>query len=257
MYAATIAREFEKIPPKYTGSQTIQSEMWQGKNILWLGTSIPAGSDPAIGTGASYPALVAEQLGATVINQARGSSCVRINSSLGNYDNMLYVHFLRSLSRTIDEVDEIVNNWDTIQPLINGAPATLTTDEINIMKAHSFENLLLPYLNGTYNMPDAFVIDHGYNDRRPKGSDKGYDMYVDANLENIQIGKLQEDSFMTANSYANLKLAFNSDLDKVGDLNIFSSSLNRKCFKGAMNFIITLIMRYNPTARVIIISNYN
>lgn len=257
MYGADIARQMALIPPAYTSSDTVQANMWQGKTMLWLGTSIPAGSDPSAGSGAAYPDIVAEQLGATVINKARGSSCVRINSSQGDYKNMYYPHFLRSLSRMVSEVDDIVANWSTIQPNIAGAPSTLSADEIATMKAHSYENLLMPYLNGTNAMPDVFVIDHGHNDKRPKGADGGYDMYVDSSYENIMTGKVAVDTWMVANGYANLKTALNSDLSKVGNINQFASTLNRNTFKGAMNFIITLILRYNPRARIIIVSEYN
>ena len=257
LYGADVARQMALIPPAYTSLDTIQTNMWQGKTMLWLGTSIPAGSDPSAGSGAAYPDIVAEQLGATVINQARGSSCVRINSSQGDYKNMYYPHFLRSLSRMVSEVDDIVANWSTIQPNITGAPSTLSADEIATMKAHSYENLLLPYLDGTNAMPDVFIIDHGHNDRRPKGYDGGYDMYIDPTYENVMTGEIADDTWMTANNYANLKTALGSDLSKVGIINDFASTLNRNTFKGAMNFIITLILRYNPKARIIIISEYN
>ena len=76
-------------------------------------------------------------------------------------------------------------------------------------------------------------------------------------LENIMIGKVAVDTWMTANNYANLKTALNSDISGVENLSQFASTLNRNTFKGAMNFIITLILRYNPRARIIIISDYH
>ena len=62
---------------------------------------------------------------------------------------------------------------------------------------------------------------------------------------------------MTDNNYENLKTAFNSNLSKIPNLSDFAASVNRNCFIGAMNFIITLIYRYNPKARIVIVGDYN
>lgn len=257
-YGITIANQFSRISPFYY--QIIDektSNFWNGKSMIWFGTSIPAGSDPTLGVqGEAYPAYVGELLGATVTNQARGSSCVRINASGGNYKGMIYNHFLRSLSRTIDECDVIAENWESIQPLISGAPATLSAEDLATMKAHSFENLLLPYLDGTNNMPDVFVLDHGFNDRRPLNASGDRDFTLNPTVEQINKGNLAADEYMTDNNYANLKTALNSQLTGISDLETFATSLNRYTYIGAMNFIITLILRYNPQARIVIVSSY-
>ena len=36
----------------------------------------------------------------------------------------------------------------------------------------------------------------------------------------------------------------------------FAASVNRNCYKGAVNFILTLILTHNPHARIVFISNY-
>ena len=252
MYAQAIIPQLKAIPPLYSADS--QHEDWNGKTMLWMGSSIPAGSDA---DGATYPAITASKLGATCTNIARGSSCVRINSSAGNYENMAYTHFLRSLSRTTAEADLAQANWDNIKVNITSAASTISASDLAIMKEHSFESLLLPYLNGTHPMPDLFVIDHGHNDRRPVGVDGKQDLLVKPTLENIASGVLAEDTYMTDNNYANLKTAFNDDLSKIGDIESFAASLNRNCFVGAVNFIITLIYRYNPKARIVIISDYD
>ena len=262
MYARTIAPQLAMVVPSYRdGVGEIPPSVWSGRELLWMGTSIPAGSDPDAGegTGSTYPALVASQLGATVINKARGSSCVRINASTGQYTGMIFTHFARALTRTIAECDIIASNWDSIKNEIGLAPDTLSESNITTMKNHSFENLLLPYLDGTNDMPDLFVFDHGHNDVRPKGIDGKNDLWITPTVQAITDGILAEDTYMTANNYANLKIALNSDLSGIPatDLPEFAASLNRNCFKGAVNFIFTVILRYNPYARIVIVSDYD
>ena len=262
MYGRIIANQLALVSPTYltaSADTEINKSYWDNKNMLWLGTSIPAGSDPAIGVygdDTAYPYLVASQLGANVVNNARGSSCVRINATTGNYDNMAYHHFLRSLSRTLEEVNVIASNWSSIYPKIEGAPSSLSNEDKEIMRSHSFENLLLPYLDGTNTMPDLFVIDHGHNDQRPFGVDGKRDMLIKPTVENLNSGKLAPDSFMTANGYAKLKIAMNDNLSGIPALKEFATSINRNSYIGATNFIITLILRYNPRARIVIVGDY-
>ena len=261
MYGLTIAQQLALVSPSFHDNASVAqtAPYWTGKTFLWMGTSIPAGSDPDAGegTGSTYPALVAGYLGATTVNKAKGSSCVRVNASDGEYTGMMFSHFLRAMSRTVDEADAIAANWTTIQPKISSAPSELTETHVNTMKAHSFENLLVPYLDGTNAMPDLFVFDHGHNDVRPKGIDGENDLWINPSVQMIAEGILAPDTYMTANSYAKLKLALNDDLSGIGDLESFAASLNRNCFKGAMNFLITVILRYNPYARIAIIGDYN
>lgn len=262
MYARTIANQLALVAPSYySGIGETSPSYWADRNILWMGTSIPAGSDPdaGSGSGATYPDLVAEQLDATVTNRARGSSCVRINASTGSYNGMTYGHFLRALTRTVAECDAIAADWANIYEMISGAPSTLSDSALNTMKAHSFENLLLPYLDGTNTMPDLFVFDHGHNDVRPRGVDGLSDLWIEPTKANIDSGLLAPDTYMTENSYANLKSEhmLNNSLSGISDLASFAATLNRNCFKGAANFIVTLILRYNPHARIVFISDYN
>jgi hypothetical protein len=260
MYGRTIANQIAVVSPSYYNGQGQSSpSFWSGKKLIWYGTSIPAGSDPSAGsgTGATYPKIVVDQLGATLTNKALGSSCVRINSSTGEYTGMIFSHFLRAMSRMIGEADTLANDWSNIYTKITNAPSTLSESNIATMKNHSFETILKPYLDGTYTMPDCFVLDHGHNDCRPCKLNGEEDLLLEPNLYNIQNGFLAEDTYMTANNYANLKLALNSDLSGITNKASFAATLNRNCFRGAMNFIITVILSYNSHARIIIVSDYD
>ena len=45
--------------------------------------------------------------------------------------------------------------------------------------------------------------------------------------------------------------------NEISDIETFAATLNRNCFKGAVNFIITVILAHNPYARIVIVSDYN
>lgn len=259
MYGRTIANQLALVTPSYhDGDGESSPSYWAGKSLLWMGTSIPAGSDPdaGSGSGATYPSLVATQLGATTVNIARGSSMLRVKSSTGLYNEIPFSHYIRAITRMVDECDEIAADWANIYEYILNAPSELTAGNIATMKNHSFENLLVPYLDGTNTAPDLYVIDYGHNDYA-NGVDGKRDWWVQPTAENIKNGILAPDTYMIDNNYANLKLALNDDLSGITDLYTFASSLNRNCFQGACNFLITVILRYKPYARIAIISDYN
>ena len=151
-----------------------ETSSWNGKNILWLGTSISA-------TGATFrnayytiPGYACRLLGANAMIEAKGESMARngyefaVSSSdpygwTGAYwNNIAY-----SLSMTLAEKNELINNWESKwRDLLIGEnkPQTLT-DEIKAQwRGCSYESRLLPYLTGERTKPDLIVIEHGRND---------------------------------------------------------------------------------------------
>ena len=98
----------------------------------------------------------------------------------------------------------------------------------------------------------TFTITNGEN-----GANGNIDIELEPTVENIQNGLLAEDVYMTANNYENLKKYFGDLSDIPQDrFDEFVASVNRNCFKGAVNFILTLILKHNPQARIVFISNY-
>ena len=235
---------------------------WNDKNIWWCGTSIPAGSDETLGSeetiAGNYPKQVGINLGAIVSNESVGGSMCRANVRTGNYVGAVYANITSALSMTNEEIENFITNYATIKDsLASGAPSEMNSGDIARMRAASFENKLIPYLNGSKPMPDLFVIDHGHNDWKYELSNGKSDIELEPTLENIQSGELAEDTFMTANNNANLEKFFGSLADiPLTKKAAFIASVNRNCYIGAVNFIITLILRYNPHARFVIISNY-
>lgn len=94
-------------------SFTNNNDKWKDKNILWLGTSIPA---------FGYPQIVGEYLGANVINNSLGSSIMRIGNSvfddneLGDdlgISGMYFQNVVLSLSMTQKERRKLFDCWTT------------------------------------------------------------------------------------------------------------------------------------------------
>lgn len=223
---------------------------WSGKNIWWCGTSIPAGG---------YPLLVGEKLGANVFQEAVGGSMARANVSTGDYNGANISNITSSLTMTKEEANEFINNYDTLRQLDKNSswPETLSDSQKNRILSGTFETKLLPYLEGQKPMPDLFVIDHRHNDWKYRDANGNIDIELEPTVENIKNGLLAEDTYMTANNYENLKKYF-GDLSSIPENRFeeFVASINRNCYKGAINFLLTLIMSHNPHARVVFISNY-
>lgn len=231
---------------------TAGGNFWTGKTIWWCGTSIPAGG---------YPQIVGEMLGAECINTAVGGSMCRANVLTGDYNGANISNITSSLSMTLEEAENFIANYDTLRQLPKNSsswPATLGTSNENRIRDGSFEKKLMPYLNGTKPMPDLWIIDHSHNDRKYKKKDGSIDIDLDPTRANITSGELAEDTYMTANNYANLQKYVGSLANvKSSDLDTLVCSLNRNCYKGALNFICTVILHHNPRARIMVISNYS
>ena len=235
---------------------------FEGKTILWLGTSIPEGHD--LGEKdpdkrKTYPDLVAEILGARVINQALGASMARANMRTGDFVGASAYSITRSLSQTLEEKEYLIEHWNKINPLLKNPeiyPDSLEQVKDIKVRAASFEKKLLPYLDGTLPLPDLFILDHGHNDtQRPKMQDP-LDIFLIPTPEAIEKGELAPDTYMVKNDYANLKRFF-GDLSGIPekDFPAFVASVNRNCFLGAMNFLCTLILRHYPRARICFLGN--
>lgn len=123
------------------------------KNILWLGTSIPAGKV----NGISYPDIVGEQVGVGVINNAVGASF--ISTGCYNFNNPMSNLSSKDLSPGECLTETVAEKEERFRPKVDDG--TISEDDLNTIKSFSYENLVLPYLDRV----DTVVIDHGYNDR--------------------------------------------------------------------------------------------
>lgn len=227
---------------------------FEGKKITIYGTSIPAGQD-----NNNYPLLIGKKLGATMSNEAIPSSMIRRSTRTGDYVGTAWANIKNCMSKTLEEVQDLIDNWDTYR-LTLSPPETTTpmsaADQLYCERS-SFETILTPYLDGTKDMPDLFILDHGHNDWKYTRSNGSSDIDLEPTVANIQSGELAEDTFMTDNNNAKLESFFGS-LDKIdpADKDDFIASVNRNCYIGATNFIMTYILTINPRARFVFISNY-
>ena len=224
---------------------------WAGKTIWWCGTSIPAGK---------YPELVGEMLGANMINTSVGGSMCRANVRTGDYNGANISNITSALSRTKEEGEIFIANYSTLRQLDKNSswPATLDSNYEKRIREGSFEDKLMPYLDGTNPMPDLWIIDHSHNDWKYKDSKGNVDIDLQPTRANINSGELAEDTYMTANNYQNL-IKYVGKLDNIepSKLDDFVCSLNRNCYYGALNFLVTVILVHNPRARFMVIGNYS
>lgn len=135
-----------------------------GEKILWIGTSIPSGDNP----NNNYPKLVAEELGCTIINNARPSSFVAwdpVCNWTTSAELEMYFPGGYCLSATHDEIRAKYSG-----PLENIRSKEGKTQEwvdywMNEFLRHSYETLIIPYIDGTLDNCTTIILDHGYNDR--------------------------------------------------------------------------------------------
>lgn len=139
-------------------------------NVLWVGNSIAAGDISHDDTGTTdlgsnnYPKMVADALGFNLYNNSRGASFVCFYpsdedgtsawanaSDWSEYSNEVWKGY--SLSASHAQVEEKYRALNVPEWLINS------------FKRHSYETLIIPYIDGTIASCDTVIIDHGYNDR--------------------------------------------------------------------------------------------
>lgn len=136
---------------------------WKNKTLWICGTSITMGG----GKGKSYIDRVGELLECNIINVATAGSsiCCKLKDSqnlykLPNDFRSAYLCF----SGTLEEKNYIYEQQNG--GIYDGNNVTLET-----ISNMSYEKKLIPYLDGTYQQPDLFIIEHGANDLRPMSNE--------------------------------------------------------------------------------------
>ena len=200
------------------------------KKILWIGTSIPKGSGDN-----NYPRMVAEALGCEIINNAQGASraTTRQTPTWTTYSelNSEYTKYY-SLSATDAEYDNILK--DVIERL--GKDNQLGGGTVNawmrLFKEHSFENVLLPYIDGTKDVCDIVIFDHGFNDPEK------------IILEGIE--------HAATNEAKPLGLAWYQSIASGNEVYSDVNGLGKRSYLAAMSFLIEECRRVNPNIKIII-----
>ena len=141
---------------------------FKGKKIVWFGTSIPANGWFGYEHPMAYPQQVGRLIGADVINEAIGSSCIhckdpaRISESNPYGFKTGFESCSRCLTNSDEEQQWIIDHYNS-GVWTEGVPAEMT--EWLAGKIHSFgyEEKIDKYLTAE-TFPDLFVFDHGFND---------------------------------------------------------------------------------------------
>lgn len=147
-----------------------QDILWnyKGKKIVWFGTSIPAGGWFGYEHPNSYPQQVGRLLGADVINEAIGSSCVHCKDPTRISEDNPYgfkggfESTSRCLSNSLEEAEWIIDHWNS-DIWTSGVPSEMSEWLKDKIRSFGYERKLDQYLTPS-TFPDLFVFDHGYND---------------------------------------------------------------------------------------------
>jgi len=150
---------------------------WSGKSMVWLGTSIPAAGKYDMPV--SYPLMVGETLGATVHNEAVGSSALHCKSpdriSAANPYGFLnnFEAVSRCITNSLEEMEWIIEHFNDTSVFTQNVPASLSDADKEFIRSCSWEiKLRQKYFND--NFPDAWIIDHGHNDIPSVASESTY-----------------------------------------------------------------------------------
>ena len=125
--------------------------------ILWIGTSISLGEGDN-----NYPKMVSDLTGIEIRNNSIAGSFVTFdpncNVTTADQFNLTYAQGF-SLSATIEEVEK------KYRPVLPNIPGVGYEYWIDLYKSCSYENLIIPYIDGTLDDCNILIIDHGFNDR--------------------------------------------------------------------------------------------
>lgn len=152
---------------------------WKDKRLVWLGTSIPAAGKYDIDNPFSYPIMVGDKLGATVYNEAVGSSAlhckdpalISANNPYGFMPNFEAVS--RCITNSLAEMEYIIQHYNDTNIFTQNVPASLSDSDKEFIRSCSWEIKLERYFNAD-DFPDAWIIDHGHNDIPSAASEATY-----------------------------------------------------------------------------------
>ena len=245
----------------HSGYEWIGKKTSEKRNVLWIGTSIPAGDIQFNNNGTTqsitsslgsnnYPKMIADRLGWNLYNNSRGASfvCFYPSSDDGTtnwagkdwteYQNEIHKGY--SLSASMAQVEA------------KFGPNGLNIPEwlLNNFKSYSYESLIIPYIDGTLASCDTVILDHGYNDRNQILSEtswhvgEGEEMVIGSGRDWLL--KLQDPFEKTLETEAFFQGKWLNDENAVD---------TKRYYWGAMIFLCKKIWNVNPRIQIII-GNY-
>lgn len=239
--------------------------------ILWLGTSIPAG-DANVDPNNNYPKMVGDRLRCKVYNNSVPGSFMAWYANSPNWTTKAQVdaEFATGYCLTATK-NEVQNKYYNVLNTIrrNEGLGTAWRDNLlNEFKATSYEELVIPYIDGTIDTCDVVIIDHGFNDRSNIFNVCG--QHADSTKDNIsywpadQVGGATVEYPVTGGNGGWHWLTHLAD-SRYYDGFVYMNTLNelgrmgdggmRGEYFGAMCYLINKIWAVNPRIRIII-GNY-
>ncbi|NII81756.1 MULTISPECIES: hypothetical protein [unclassified Pedobacter] len=194
------------------------------KDIVFFGNSI-------LSLSYDLPAAILKN-GGFYKKEAISSSCARSGTSKISLTNKIpWPVMLRAMGDAVADKVYILEHWDdtfrqycTLDPPmrsyfdgqheVEAIQMGITDAEFYILC--SYENVLVPYLNGTKTMPSLFIFNHAYNDAKPW------------------------ETYETVEEFTTQPVIRN----------------DKSTYLGAMNFYIDLILKANPYSRIAILGHY-
>lgn len=164
----SLNNKIDTVNNRITSLENLMGEVDIRAKVLWLGTSIPAG-DATIDPNNNYPKMFADVVGCTLYNNSKPGSFVAYYptsptwTTKAHYDAEFATGF--SLSQTHADVE---TKYRTVLNTISqneGLGSSWVDEQIQLFKDHSYESLIVPYIDGTIAECDTVIIDHGFNDR--------------------------------------------------------------------------------------------
>ncbi len=231
------------------------------KKILWIGTSIPAGFP---NYAPSYPELIAQATGCEIVNNAVAGSVViffnkhialtadawtspQVIDTLKERDALTY-----ALSATKAEIEAkyrpILTNLASQKPYnVRRQYQNQIEYHIKRLQGYSYEELILPHINGTSGKTqcDVIIIDHGYNDA--------------AFMEQEAIGANGIASTREALPWLESLINGTEEYELFSGYRTFCSGIgdgDKISYIAAMNYIIEEIKKANENVQIIIGNHY-
>ena len=197
---------------KYMADRQDVLTTFKGKKIVWYGTSIPANGWFGDEHPNAYPQQVGRLIGAQVINEAIGSSCIHCKDPERITENNPYgfktgfESCSRCMTNTDEEMQWIIENWDS-GVWTEGLPDSMDEWLKGQIRACGYEQKLDKYLTPA-TFPDLFVFDHGFNDS--SDTDNYYETYGTYNKYTFRGGmNFLIKRILDYNPYANIVIIGN------------------------------------------------
>lgn len=197
------------------------SKPWSGKRLVWLGTSIPAAGKYNISNPNSYPIMCGNIIGATVYNEAVGSSALhckdpnRISTAnpygfLANFEAVS-----RCITNSLDEMEWIIEHYNDSAVFTQNVPSSLTDADKEFIRSCSWEIKLGKYFTAEA-FPDAWIIDHGHNDIPSATSEATY-------TDKTDMSGTQHDGYYTGGRFISSTASSYLEFDVTDELYVWIS----------------------------------